>query len=212
MKSVTAQQSMISNIIGENVIIQCTVILTTGIGPNVSSLIVNWYKDSGNCDQCLTQEPFNSNVIHSEFISTLSLTRTTVTDAGIYTCSASIIGSSVTLMNNTTLCIKGIFIQSYHLIKLISVSFNTGISTLTVGSNTNMIQCVDTHPLTNLTITWHNSSGIVTQSNTVLLPTIIPSLNNTKYTCTVNVTTNPMNCLGQEKYFTLFVKGLIYKY
>ena len=114
MESVTVQQSMISNIIGENVAIQCTVILTTDIGPNVSSLIVNWYKDSGNCDQCLTQEPFNSNVVHSEFISTLNLTRTTVTDAGIYICSASINGSNVTLMNTTTLCIQGIFIQSYH--------------------------------------------------------------------------------------------------
>lgn len=84
------------------------------------------------------------------------------------------------------------------------------MSTLTVGSNTSMIQCVNTYPLTNLAITWYNSSGMVTHNNTLLLPTIIPSLNNTNYTCIVNVTTNPMNCLSQEKNFILTVKGLIY--
>ena len=36
--------------------------------------------------------------LHSEFISTLSLVGTTVTDAGIYICRANIIGSNITLM------------------------------------------------------------------------------------------------------------------
>ena len=113
VNSVTSQQLMMSKVIGENVTIQCTVTLTTDIGPDVSSLTVNWYKDNGNCDQCPTQKLFNSKV-SSLFISTLSLVGTTVTDAGIYICRANIIGSNITLMDSTTLCLNGIIIQSYH--------------------------------------------------------------------------------------------------
>ena len=92
---------MISNIIGENVTIQCTVILTTGIGPNVSSLIVNWYKDS----EYVTQQHFTQKV-SSKFISTLAITSLKTTNGGTYECEAGIVGNQL-VSNTTDLCVQG---------------------------------------------------------------------------------------------------------
>ena len=62
--------------------------------------------------------------------------------------------------------------------------------------------------LTDLSIRWSNSSGsIVVVDNTLVLPTVIPSLNNTQYTCTISVNRNPSSCEVQNRTITVTVKG-----
>ena len=62
--------------------------------------------------------------------------------------------------------------------------------------------------LTDLSIRWSNSSGItVVVNNTLVLPTVIPSLNSTQYTCTISVNRNLSNCEVQNRTITVTVKG-----
>ena len=62
--------------------------------------------------------------------------------------------------------------------------------------------------LTDLSIRWNNSSGsTVVVNNTLVLPTVIPSLNSTQYTCTISVNRNPSSCEVQNKTITVTVKG-----
>ena len=69
------------------------------------------------------------------------------------------------------------------------------------------IQCVNS-TLTDLSITWSNSSGTtVVDNNILVLPTIIPSLNSTQYTCTISINRNPSSCEVQNRTITMTVKG-----
>ena len=59
-------------------------------------------------------------------------------------------------------------------------------------------------------------SGVIVQWNTPdttfsnpLTINVNQSISNTKYTCTVNVTTNPLNCKQQRKDILLTVRGKI---
>ena len=62
--------------------------------------------------------------------------------------------------------------------------------------------------LTDLSIRWSNSSGTtVVVNNTLVLPTVIPSLNSTQYTCTISINRNPSSCEVQNKTITVTVKG-----
>ena len=62
--------------------------------------------------------------------------------------------------------------------------------------------------LTDLSIRWSNSNdNTVIVNNTLVLPTVIPSLNNTQYTCTISVITNPSSCKVQNKTIIVTVKG-----
>ena len=61
---------------------------------------------------------------------------------------------------------------------------------------------------TDLSIIWSNSSGsTVVVDNTLVLPTVIPSLNSTQYTCTIAVTRNPSSCEIQNRTITVTVRG-----
>ena len=62
--------------------------------------------------------------------------------------------------------------------------------------------------MTDLSIRWSNSSGsTVGISNILVLPTVIPSLNSTQYTCTVSVNRNPSSCEVQNRTITVTVRG-----
>ena len=79
-----------------------------------------------------------------------------------------------------------------------------------MGNNNTVIGCVDnSQSLNDVTITWTDSTtgNTVSDDNSLSLPTIIPSLNNTHYTCNVRVTTNPMSCIDQTKTITITVRG-----
>ena len=101
VSSVTVQLS--SYIIGDNVSVVCTISLTNPIGPDISSLVVNWFKN----DDMITDNIAISGSL-STFDSILTLTQVSSTDAGEYTCNASIIGSDEMMTDSKELCLKGI--------------------------------------------------------------------------------------------------------
>ena len=62
--------------------------------------------------------------------------------------------------------------------------------------------------LTDLSIKWSNSSyNTVVVNNALVLPTVIPSLNSTQYTCTISVNTNPSSCEVQNSTIIVTVRG-----
>ena len=101
VSSVTVQL-LSSYIIGDDVSVLCTISLTNPIGPDISSLVVNWLKN---------YKMISDNIIvHgslSIFDSVLTLTQVSSTDAGVYTCSASITGSDEVMADSKDLCLKG---------------------------------------------------------------------------------------------------------
>ena len=95
-------QLLSSYIIGDDVSVVCTIGLTNPIGPNISSLVVKWFKD----DELITGNiPINGSL--STFNSILTLTQVSSTDAGVYTCNASITSSNEMKENSKDLCLKG---------------------------------------------------------------------------------------------------------
>ena len=109
VSSVTVQL-LSSYIIGDDVSVVCTISLTNPIGSNISSLVVNWFKNN---------EMISDNIIvHgslSTFDSILTLVQVSSTDAGVYTCNASITGSDEVNTDSKDLyfytrhlCVKGL--------------------------------------------------------------------------------------------------------
>uniref|UniRef100_A0A1X7V265 Uncharacterized protein n=1 Tax=Amphimedon queenslandica TaxID=400682 RepID=A0A1X7V265_AMPQE len=192
VSSVTVQ-SLPSYVIGENVSIVCTISLTNAIGPDVSSLVVNWFK---NNEMIPTDNINNINVSSSTFNSILTLTQVSPTDAGVYTCNASITGSDKELTDSKPLCLQVPFNQN-----------TDSYTDLLLGYNATM-QCVNLSSLNEITINWIDQDGaIVSNNNTLILPNVVPSLNNTDYTCTAEVDTNPVTCLPDNKTITIDIKG-----
>ena len=101
VSSVTVQL-LSSYIIGDDVSIVCTISLTNPIGPDISSLVVNWFKNNEMITDNIT---INGSL--STFDSILTLTQVSSTDAGVYTCSASITGSDEVMTDSKELCLKG---------------------------------------------------------------------------------------------------------
>ena len=91
-------QSLSSYFIGDNVSIVCTI---SFISANVFPLLVNWCKDN----EMKTTDTIIINGSLSTFNSTLKLTAVSPTDAGVYTCNASING--IELSDSKDLCLKG---------------------------------------------------------------------------------------------------------
>ena len=95
-------QLLSSYIIGDDVSVICTISLTNPIGPNISSLVVNWFK---NNEMITDNIPINGSL--STFDSILTLTQVSSTDAGVYTCNVSIAGSDEVITDSNVLCLKG---------------------------------------------------------------------------------------------------------
>ena len=109
VSSVTVQLLSSYNI-GDDVSVVCTISLTNPIGPDISSLEVNWFKDNEMITDNIT---INGSL--STFDSILTLTQISSTDAGVYTCSASITGSDHVMtdledlyFNARHLCVRGL--------------------------------------------------------------------------------------------------------
>ena len=87
------------------VIIQCSITLNNKIGPNISSLLIKWFHNNNSItDENISISP--TSTVSSFFITTLTISQVQTRDAGIYTCSANIVGHNVTT-NITDLCLKG---------------------------------------------------------------------------------------------------------
>ena len=94
----------------------CTISLTNPIGPDISSLVVNWFKNN---------EMITGNIIINgsllTFDSILTLTQVSSTDAGVYTCNASITGSDEMMTDSKDLCLKGTYIIMHNFLRNIFI-------------------------------------------------------------------------------------------
>ena len=94
-----------SHTIGDMVIIQCNITLNNEIGPNISSLQIKWFHNNISItDEHISISP--TSTVSSLFITTLTISQVQTRDAGIYTCSANIVGHNATI-RTTDLCLKG---------------------------------------------------------------------------------------------------------
>ena len=94
-----------SHTISDMVIIQCNIILNNKIGPNISSLQIKWFHNNNSItDEHISISP--TSTVSSLFITTLTISQVQTRDAGIYTCSANIVGHNATIGTND-LCLKG---------------------------------------------------------------------------------------------------------
>ena len=86
-------------------LLKCTITLTNPIGPDISSLTIEWFKSEEMIQDYISQEvPLPSSV----FTSSLTLTNVSSSDAGVYNCTASINGSnSEPITDSLALCLKG---------------------------------------------------------------------------------------------------------
>ena len=108
-----------SHTIGDIVTIQCNITLNNEIGPTISSLQIKWFPNISVTDEQISISP--TSTVSSLFITTLTISQVQTRDAGIYTCSANIIGHSATT-NTTDLCLKG-KLNLYNIIQFTFVLF-----------------------------------------------------------------------------------------
>ena len=98
-------EPVLSHTIGDMVIIQCNIILNNKIGPTISSLQIEWFHNNIS----ITNKNISilpTSTVSSLFITKLTISQVQTRDAGIYTCSANIVGHNATT-NTTDLCLKG---------------------------------------------------------------------------------------------------------
>ena len=98
-------EPVLSHTIGDMVIIQCNITLNNEIGPNISSLQIKWFHNNiSTANEHISISP--TSTVSSFFITTLNISQVQTSDAGIYTCSANIVGHNATTGTND-LCLKG---------------------------------------------------------------------------------------------------------
>ena len=103
--SLVSMEPVLSRTIGDTVVIQCNITLNNEIGPTISSLQIKWFHNNNSTtDKNISISSTSS--VSSLFITTLTLSQVQTSDAGIYTCSANIVGHNTTI-STTDLCLKG---------------------------------------------------------------------------------------------------------
>ena len=93
----------------------------------------------------------------------------------------------------------------------VPLDFAAYFTDLTLG-NSATAQCVNLPSLNGISIKWINSKGHnISNDNILVLSNVTPLLQNTVYTCTAVVASNPMSCaLPQNKTVTVTIKGAYY--
>ena len=91
----------------------------------------------------------------------------------------------------------------------VPLNYAANFTDLTLGDSATT-QCVNLPSLNEISIKWVDSEGhTISIDNTISLPNVTPLLQNTVYTCTAMVASNPMSCaLSQNKTVTVTIKGL----
>ena len=91
----------------------------------------------------------------------------------------------------------------------VPLNYAANFTDLTLGDSATA-RCVNLPSLNGINIEWVNSEGHnISNDNTLVLSNVTPLLQNTVYTCTAVVASNPMSCaLSQNKTVTVTIKGL----
>ena len=93
----------------QNVELQCTVTLSSTIGPDYSALSIDW-RDSTDTiiNNCSSPQPHGNTQISDTFSCNLTLATISATSAGLYTCNAAITGISGSRVGFINLQIQGL--------------------------------------------------------------------------------------------------------
>ena len=99
--------------IGSSTVIVCNITLNTAIGPDLSVLNYYWYHSSIDITNNITNKRLIllHSIYEKTFTSTLQITSVQPSDAGVYQCSAGIVGDNTITSNTAHLCVKGIIIN-----------------------------------------------------------------------------------------------------
>ena len=185
--------------------IDCDITLNTPVGPGIQ-LNITWYHDMTNVTDYSSLMRNNDTV----FTSTLTINSIQVSDAGVYHCSAEI-GSNVTT-NNISVCVTGnasyySVLITINILYTVNETLPSVTEELSLGQNYS-IDCITGSVPTGVSVSWLFTNGsIYSNNNTLMIPSILPSHNNTQYTCTIMIGTNPSDCSNQSQNITLRVKG-----
>ena len=70
------------------------------------------------------------------------------------------------------------------------------------------IDCITGPVPTGVSVSWILTNGsIYSNSNTLVISSILPSHRNTKYICLITVWNNPAGCMNQSKNVNIILKG-----
>ena len=144
------------------------------------------------------------------FTSLLTINSTQVSDAGVYHCNAGI-DSNVTT-NNISACVTGNASDNITNIRYdFSYAVNDTLPSVTEELSLGQyysIECITGPVPTGVSVSWLITNGsIYSNNNTLMIPSILPSHNNTQYTCTIMIETNPSDCSTLSQVITFRVKG-----
>ena len=78
-----------------------------------------------------------------------------------------------------------------------------------VSLGQNSIDCITGPVPTEVSVSWLLTNGSIYSNNTLMIPSILPSHNNTQYTCTIMIGANPPECSTQSQVITFIVKGIV---
>ncbi|XP_019861187.1 PREDICTED: hemicentin-1-like [Amphimedon queenslandica] len=177
-----------SFLISSTVNIECIIILNTPVGPGIQPT-VTWYHDA--TDITLSGSLLRNNDI--VFISVLTINSIQVSDAGVYQCNAGI-DSNVTT-ESISVCVT------------VNETLPSVTEELSLGQYYS-IDCITGPVPTGVSVSWLLTNGsIYSNNNTLMIPSILPSHNNTQYNCTIMIETNPSDCSTQSQTITLRVKA-----
>ena len=182
--------------IGSSVVITCNITLNTAIGSDLSVLSFTWYHDKKITKGMLFHR-FDKIV----FTTTLEIALVELSNAGVYQCSAGIVGGNTITSNTTSLCLKGIIIiykLFYILIIFSKIVAEKDIYPTSVFTDLQLGQkfaenCVKGR-ITGLFISWWINDTIFNNGNGIYISSLKPSDNNTIYACNISIQKNPLGC------------------
>uniref|UniRef100_A0A1X7TFG4 Ig-like domain-containing protein n=1 Tax=Amphimedon queenslandica TaxID=400682 RepID=A0A1X7TFG4_AMPQE len=184
--------SQLSFLINSTVKINCYIILNTAVGPGIQPN-VTWYHH-------MTDITHNSLLIRDFeidffFTSILTVNSIQVSDAGVYHCNAGIDFNIATKSVSLDQCVT------------VNETLPSVTKELSLGQYYS-IDCITGLVPTGVSVSWLLTNGsIYSNNNTLMIPSILPSHNNTQYNCTIMIETNPHHCSTQSQTITLRVKA-----
>ena len=203
-------KSTVTVTIESSAVIVCNITLNTAIGPDLSVLNYYWYFNN-----MLTNfGALLHNIDRKTFNTTLEIISVRPSNAGVYQCSAGIVGGNTITSNTTSLCVKGIIIV-YKLfyaklsLQLVAENDLYPISEFTGLQLGEMFvrNCV-LGSISGLSISWWRNNTLFFDHNRIETPPLQLSDNNTIYTCIISIQQNPSNCpKNQSREYVIKLKS-----
>ena len=154
----------------------CTITLSSSIGPDHSALSVSWRHDNQAVSSGLVRLVTAGTIVDT-FTSVITLSSVAMSDAGRYCCSAQLAGETAPLTHCITITVTSKTLYHYYTLLPTNIGLTvTGqYQNLRVGSSA-AINCTAPAVLTDRTLTWSDPNGVtmVTSTTRTALLTLSP--------------------------------------